>query len=213
MPTALPKAFRDHWRPIGTRTRRSRVALASATAETTLYEHRPTVDALDGRDLKPDERDIPSRSLFAIDLEISPPLTSMGISPQAVLGMAASHVIDQFVDSVEDDGLRVEDERETAKFERADGTTGKWYILSTVADVDPATVAVDGASIPAETHVGVWPTGGTYGVAGGTLPLSAPAGLEDALEVDPERDRKQVLEFARTVEPEDKSTSNGFSDP
>ena len=199
METPLPDAFHEYWRPIGTKTRRSQVALASATAETTLYEHRPTVDALDGRDLKPNDRDIPVRSLFAIDLEISPPLTSMGISPQAVLGMAANHVIDQFVDSVEDDGLRVEEKRETAKFERADGTTGKWYILSTAADVDPA--VVDDEAIAAETHVGVWPTGGTYGVAGGTLPLSVPDALEGTLEVDPDRDRKRVLEFVRTVRP------------
>ena len=203
METPLPDAFRDQWRPIGTRTRRSQVALASATAETTLYEHRPTVDALEGRDLQPEERDIPVRSLFAIDLEITPALTTLGISPRAVLGTAAGHVRSQFVDSIEDDGLRVEGEKKVATFERADGTTGKWYVLSTAAPVDPAAYEGEPTAIPAETHVGVWPTGGTYGVAGGTLPLSVPSGLEDALEVDPERDRKWILEFTRVVKPGD----------
>lgn len=200
MPTALPPAFRENWRPIGIRTRESRLMMASTTAETTLYEHVPTVDALVGRDPRPDDREIPVRSLFAIDLEITPSLPSMGVSPRTVLGMAAGHVKRQFVRNVESDGLCVDGEETTTDFERSDGTAGKRYVLSTSAPVDPD--AVDGNhSIPAETHVVVWPTPKSYGVAGGTLPLSAPDGLEDVLAIDPDGDRERILEFARTVTP------------
>jgi len=200
MPTALPPAFRESWRPIGTRTRESRLVMTSTTAETTLYEHVPTADTPGDRDPRPDDREIPVRSLFAIDLEITPSLPSMGVSPRAVLGMAAGHVKRQFVRNVEADGLCVDGEETTTDFERSDGTAGKRYVLSTSAPIDPHAVCGD-HSIPAETHVAVWPTARSYGVAGGTLPLSAPDGLEDVLVVDPDRDRERILEFARTVTP------------
>ncbi|MFC4248110.1 hypothetical protein ACFOZ7_14405 [Natribaculum luteum] len=198
MPIELPPAHRETWRVVGTRTQKSRLGLVSTTSQTTLYEHVPTADALEALDT--DGVEIPVRSLFAIDLSIRPSLTSLGVAPGTVLGMAASKAKGQFVESVEGDGLIVEGERESTRFERADGTTGKRYVLETACPVDPALSSDDAEAITAETHVAVWPTETDYGMAGGTLPLEAPAELEADLAVDPERDRKTILEVVRTLE-------------
>ena len=193
MPTPLPQPFRETWRPVGTRRRRSRFALVSSVTETTLYEHGPTADALAD---SLSDGDVPVRSLFAIELTMTPSLPSMGVSPRAVLGMAASQVKRQVVRSVEAEGLLVGDERESRPFDRADGTVGRRYVLESAARVEP-----DAEPIDAETHVGVWPTAESYGVAGGTLPLEAPSGLGPALDPDPDRDRETVCAFVRSVDP------------
>ena len=195
MPTTLPPAFRETWRPVGTRRRRSRFALVSSVAETTLYEHGPTADALAD---SLTEGVVPVRSLFAIELRLTPPLPAMGIAPEAVLGMAASQVRRKVVRNVEAEGLIVGDERESGPFERADGTIGRRSVLESAVRLEPAGED-ETRTIDAETHVAVWPTAESYGVAGGTLPLEALAEFEVTLEVDPERDRETVLEFVATV--------------
>ncbi|WP_255191803.1 hypothetical protein [Natronobeatus ordinarius] len=197
MPTPLPPAFRETWRPVGTRRRRSRFALVSSVAETTLYEHGPTADALSGS-VTAGERSV--RSLFAIELRLTPPLPAMGIAPKAVLGMAASQVRRKVVDSVEAEGVIAGDERESSPFERADGTVGRRSVLESAVRLEPAGED-ETRTIDAETHVAVWPTAESYGVAGGTLPLEDPPRFGAALEVDPERDREAVLEFVATVVP------------
>jgi len=66
----LPPLVADDWRRLGDRTDERSLSLATVTAETTVFEHRPTADAL--------ERlrsggDVPARSLFTVDLQITPP--------------------------------------------------------------------------------------------------------------------------------------------
>ncbi len=197
MSTPLPEPFCEAWRPIGTRRRKSRFALVSSVAETTLYEHGPTTDALGGS-LTAGE--ISVRSLFAIELTMTPSLPAMGVTPEAVLGMAASQVKRQVARSVEAEGLIVGDQRHSTSFERADGTVGRHSVLESTARLECG-VADGTVTIDAETHAATWPTATSYGVAGGTLPLEAPPGFEDALDVDPERDRETILEFAATVVP------------
>lgn len=195
MSTPLPQPFRETWRPVGTRRRRSRFALVSSVAETTLYEHGPTADALAD---SLDDGDVPVRSLFAIELTMTPSLPSMGVSPRAGLRMAASQVTRQVARSVEAEGVLVGDERDSGSFERADGTVGRRAVLESRVRLE---LGDDTAPIDAETHVAVWPTAESYGVAGGTLPLEAPSGLGPALDPDPDRDRETVCAFVRRVDP------------
>lgn len=193
----LPASIRDAWRPLGTRTEERRIALAAVVAETTLYEHVATATALDG--LR--GSDVPVRSLFAIDLSFRPSLSSLGVSPAAALPMAAPQAERQFVESVEDDGLVVDGERSSERFERADGAAGRRYVLDVSYPLDPADGG-DTAWLDAETHVAVWPTDRAYRMAGGTFPLADADGVAGAegLVAAPERDRETVLDVVRTVE-------------
>ena len=210
MTADLPDSLADSWQPTGTKTGESSVMLASITAETTLYE--PTVPT-PLADISASS--IPIRSLFVVDLSISPSLSTIGVSPESAFSKAAPKAKDQFVDTVEDEGLVVEDTRDTLAFEAPNGTEGKWYVLdvsypleSDPGDGDDADAeAVE--RLPAEANVAVWPTDSTFGVAGGILPLEdgfdgtdgretsdALAARDDvdaaALDLDPERDRSTI---------------------
>ncbi|WIV67969.1 hypothetical protein [Natrialbaceae archaeon AArc-T1-2] len=200
MATPLPEPFRDVWRVAGTRTSQRKLGFVSSTAETTLFEHGPTADAAPAIGRAADDR-LPARSLFAVELVLSPSLPSIGIAPAAVLEMAAPRAKRQFLETVASAGLVVEDEREATRFERADGTTGKRYVLETASRTDTDRASAD--AIAAETHVAVWPTDEAYGMAGGTLPLEDGDldTLDADLEIAPGRERKRVYEFVRTVDP------------
>lgn len=191
----LPEALTDRWQPLGTRTGETTVMMASITAETTLYEpvESTPLEAVG-------ESDVPVRSLFTVDLTFSPPLPSIGVSPGAVFSMAAPRARSQFVDTVEDEGLIVDGQRDSLAFEGPNGARGKWYVL----DVE---YPLEGDSyLPAEAHVAVWPTERSYGMAGGTVPLEidgvdfasgdgSPVGV-----VDPERDRETIATLIRRLE-------------
>jgi hypothetical protein len=200
MTSLLPESVAGTWHRAGSRTGETSVMLASITAETTVYEPAETASIL----AELGSSQIPVRSLFTVDLSFSPSLSTVGISPESVLSKAAPKARDQFVETVEDDGLAVEDTRETLAFERPDGTEGKWYVLD-VAYPLSAGLETDRTRIPAETNLAIWPTDDSYGVAGGTLPLDVPDGVASALggtlAVDPESDRETITELIRTVEP------------
>lgn len=193
MTSALPESVAGTWQRAGTRTGESSVLLTSITAETTVYEPAETALSELG------SSDIPVRSLFTVDMRFSPSLSSVGVSPASVLSKAAPKARSQFVDLVEDDGLVVEDTRETLSFERPDGTEGRWYVLDATYPLSPD-LETDRESLAAEANVAIWPTDDAYGMAGGTLPLEALAGF-DALEVDPERDRETIASLIRSVDP------------
>jgi len=190
MSETLPEPFRECWRPVGSRNERGQFGLVSTRSVTRLYEHVPTAEALPSPD-----GGIPVRSLFTVDVRTSPPLPAMGVSPRAVLGTAAAHAKGEFVEFIEEEGLVVEGERASGRFRRADGTAGRRTVLETSYPLE------ESEPIDAETHVVVWPTETAYGLAGGTLPLSAPLDLAGALAIDPEHDRDRVEAFARRVEP------------
>lgn len=197
MTSDLPESMAEQWTPVGTRTGRTSVLVASITAETTVYEPVAAERSLTGLGAG----EMPARSLFAVDLTFAPPLSTVGVSPAAAFSTAAPKAKAQFVDTVEDDGLVVEGTRETLEFERDDGTAGRWYVLDASIPVASGT-GDDDAAIDAETHVAVWPTETTYGMAGGTLPLSLPDDVAASLEagaVDPERDRETIAELVRRV--------------
>lgn len=198
MTSALPDSVAGTWHRVGTRTGETNVLVTSITTETTLYE---PAEAATLADLGASE--IPARSLFTIETTFSPPLTAVGISPDDAFSKAAPKAKQQFIDTIEDDGLLVEGTRETLDFERPDGTAGTWYVLDVAYPVDPE-LGVAGTTIPAETNVAVWPTDTAYGMAGGTLPLEIPDAVsdafEDSLDVDPERDRETITELVRTLE-------------
>lgn len=194
MTSALPESVAGTWQRAGTRTGESSVLLTSITAETTVYEPAETALSELG------SSDIPVRSLFTVDMRFSPSLSSVGVSPASVLSKAAPKARSQFVDLVEDDGLVVEDTRETLSFERPDGTEGRWYVLDATYPLSPD-LETDRESLAAEANVAIWPTEDAYGMAGGTLPLEALAGFE-ALEVDPERDRETIASLIRSVDPD-----------
>lgn len=201
MTSALPESVAGTWHRAGSRTGETSVMLATITAETTVYEPADTASVL----AELGSSEIPVRSLFTVDLSFSPSLSTVGISPESVLSKAAPKAKDQFVETVEDDGLLVEGTRETLAFERPDGTEGKWYVLDVSYPLSPD-LETDRDRIPAETNLAIWPTEDSYGVAGGTLPLELPADVADALggpvDVDPERDRERVASLIRTVDPE-----------
>ncbi|WP_226039312.1 hypothetical protein [Natrinema sp. DC36] len=205
----LPSAVADDWRRLGDRTDERSLSLATVTAETTVFEHRPTADAL--------ERlrsggDIPARSLFTVDLQISPSLSAIGLEPAAALEMAAPKARDQFVDTIEDDGIAVGAERASEYIDRPDGAVGHLTVLEVAYPTDSG-AATDGGegnpettSLNAEAHVAVWPAADAYVMAGGILPLEAPDGadlLGAALDVDPARDREAIVDLFRGLELED----------
>ncbi|SEW13992.1 hypothetical protein [Natrinema salifodinae] len=215
----LPPSVADDWRRLGSRTDERSLSLATVTAETTVFEHRPTADALD--QLRADG-EIPARSLFTVDLSISPSLSLVGLSPDNALDKAAPKVREQFVDTLEDDGITVRGERASEYIDRPDGTVGHLTVLEVAyptgsagsagqageSDATGSETAADEAAaaerpaIDAEAHAAVWPDDDAYVMAGGLLPLEAPDAdlLGAALDVDPDRDREIVVDVFRRLE-------------
>ncbi|QLK27470.1 hypothetical protein HYG81_07680 [Natrinema zhouii] len=209
----LPPPVADDWRRLGDRTDERSLSLATVTAETTVFEHRPTADAL--KRLR-SGGDIPARSLFTVDLQISPSLSAIGLSSADALEMAAPKAREQFVDTVEDDGIAVGEERASEYIDRPDGAIGHLTVLEVAYPTDSGAVADDAertdggdatdaepATIDAEAHVAVWPAADAYVMAGGILPLEAPDGadlLAAALDVDPDRDREAIVDLFRGLE-------------
>lgn len=209
----LPPAVADDWRRRVSRTDERSLSLATVTAETTVFEHLPTADALER--LREDG-DIPARSLFTVDLRISPSLSILGLSPGDALEKAAPKAREQFVETVEDDGIDVGDERTTEYIDRPDGSIGHLTVFEVAYPTDSGTAAdggestddgdgtaTDAATIDAEAHVAVWPAADAYVMAGGILPLEAPDGadlLAAALDVDPARDREAIVDLFRGLE-------------
>ncbi|QSX00163.1 hypothetical protein [Haloterrigena alkaliphila] len=200
----LPASVADSWRALGTRTGETSVVLASITAETTVYEPIEGADELAAVGAS----EIPARSLFAVDVTVSPSLSSLGMAPESVFEKAAPKAKSQFVDTLESEGLTVEGTRETLEFEASNGETGSWYVFDVAYPVDPE--VTDGTErIDAEAHAAVWPTETTFGMAGGVLPLEdgvdtgaadSETTPEDGLDVDPERDRETIAELIRTID-------------
>ncbi|MBZ6494143.1 hypothetical protein [Natrinema longum] len=205
----LPPAVADDWRRLGGRTDERSLSLATVTAETTVFEHRPTADAL--KRLRADG-DVPARSLFTVDLAISPSLSAIGLDPGDALELAAPKAREVFVETVEDDGIAVGGERASEFIDRPDGAVGHLTVLEVAYPTDGAT-ATDGgtsddtgdesATIDAEAHVAVWPAADAYAMAGGIVPLEAPDDadlLAAALDVDPTRDREAIVDLFRGLD-------------
>ncbi|MCU4926367.1 hypothetical protein OB905_10275 [Halobacteria archaeon AArc-dxtr1] len=190
----LRERLASEWQIAEIRTEQSQLAVASITANITLFEHRETAAAVDAQTASA----IPTRSLFAIAIRFQPSLSTLGFSPRAVLSFAAPRAKQLVLESAEADGLIVEDQLTKGEFERADGTTGRHYAFSTALAIDSD--GTDRRTIDAETHVAVWPTETSYGMAGGTLPLTVPQSVSDAVAIEPDRDRGLIQEFVRTIE-------------
>jgi len=198
----LPPAVADDWRRLGTQTDTRRLSLMTITAETTVFEHQPTADALEQLHAS---GSIPARSLFLIDLQLNPSLSTMGVSPSDALGMAAPKARTGFVETIEDDGIVVGEERASEHIDRPDGTVGHLTVFEAAypIDADPETDGDDAATIDAEAHVSIWPAADSYVMAGGLVPLEAPdepATLEAALDIDPARDREAIVDLFRGLE-------------
>ncbi|WP_126662233.1 hypothetical protein [Haloterrigena salifodinae] len=207
----LPEAVADSWRPLGTRTGETSAMLASITAETTVYERvapAAGVDALEASD-------IPARSLFVVDVTVSPSPDDLGLSTTSVFSKAAPKARDQFVDTLESEGLAVEGTRNSLEFEASNGNGGSWYVLDVGYPVDGET-SEEPDRIDAEAHVAVWPLESTFGMAGGVLPLedgvraetADSASSNDELGTDPERDRETIAQLIRTVDFDDNDESD-----
>jgi hypothetical protein len=200
MKSALPDSVPGTWRRVGTRTGSTNVLVTTITAETTVYKPAEAT-ALD----ELGSSEIPVRSLFTVDLSFSPSLSTFGMSPKGVFSTAAPKAKRQFIGVIKDEGVVVEETRETLSFERPDGTAGKWYVLDVSYPLDPE-LGTERSTIPAETNVAIWPTEDAYGMAGGTLPLVLPDEVADALggslELDPERDRETIASLIRTIDPD-----------
>ncbi len=205
MPTSLPESLADSWQLAGTKTGESTVLIASINAETTLYEPtEPT--ALAARSASA----IPLRSLFVVDLSISPPLSAVGIPPESAFSKAAPKARDQFIDTVESEGLTVDGTRETLAFEAPNGTEEmvrprETHPLSDDVQAEADIEAEANGHVPAEAHVAVWPTDSSFAVAGGTLPR--PDGLESMPEeltaettVDPDGARDTISTLIQALD-------------
>ncbi|ELZ22063.1 hypothetical protein [Natrinema limicola] len=201
----LPAAVADDWQRLGTQTEKRRLSLMTITAETSVFEHRPTADALERLRAS---GSIPARSLFLIELQLNPSLSTMGLSPSDALGMAAPKARTGFVETIEDDGIIVGDERTSEHIDRPDGTVGHLTVFEADYPVDAGSAAdddddADAATIDAEAHIAIWPAADTYVMAGGLVPLEAPddpATLEAALDIDPARDREAIVDLFRGLE-------------
>ncbi|MWV40786.1 hypothetical protein [Natrialba sp. INN-245] len=196
--TDLPESLAETWTTLGTRVGETSVLVVSITAETTLYEPvdpSPLADTV--------ATEFPPRSLFAVDLEFSPSLSSVGISPESVRSKAASTARDQFVEMLADDGVVVEGVRDELEFDGPNGSAGTWSVLDVTYPVDADRTATDGDRVRAEAHVAVWPAETTFGVAGGTVPLEDldDAGLiEDRADAELERDRERVSTLVKELD-------------
>ncbi|QLG49245.1 hypothetical protein [Natrinema halophilum] len=202
----LPPAVADDWQRVGRRTDDRTLSLATITTETAVFEHQPTADALERlRSVG----DVPVRSLFTVDVRISPSLETIGLSAADALEVAAPNARDQFVDTIEDDEIAVRGERTSEHIDRPDGAVGHLSVLETAYPIDTTntsdTVEAAGAdaSIDAEAHVAIWPADDAYVLAGGLLPLEGPDGadlLAAALDVDPARDREAIVDLFRGLD-------------
>ena len=206
MTVDLPDSFADSWEPVTTLTDERSVTLVTLEAATTVYE-----PASGGT--RPTDGEVPLRSLFVVDLEISPPLSMVGIEPTGVLSMAALKARDSFVELVEDEGLEVEGVRDTLPFESPTGEPGKWYVLDVgypypTTETSPTETDGAGERVDAEAHVVVWPTETSFGVVGGTLPLEAVADVTP----EPDRDRDRIARLTRALGDAD-GTTEASSDP
>ncbi len=201
----LPPAVADDWRRVARRTDDNSLSLATITAETTVFEHRPTADALER--LRADG-DVPARSLFTVDVRIDPSLESLGLDSTDALEVAAPKAREGVVDTLEDDGVAVRGERASEYIDRPDGAVGHLSVLEVEYPIDSANTAdddgstaddTDAATIDAEAHAAVWPAADAFVVAGGLLPLEAPDAelLAAALDVDPARDRERIVDLFR----------------
>ncbi|WP_254761944.1 hypothetical protein [Natrinema marinum] len=202
----LPPAITDDWRRVTRRTDDRSLSLATITAETSVFEHRPTADAAER--LRADG-DVPVRSLFTVDVRIAPSLEAIGLDPTEALEVAAPKAREGVVETLADDGIGVRGERASEYIDRPDGAVGHLSVLEVGYPIDSANAPDDtdvasgetaSATIDAEAHVAVWPAGEAYVVAGGLLPLEAPDGadlLAAALDVDPARDRERIVDLFR----------------
>ncbi|MDS0476425.1 hypothetical protein [Natrinema sp. 1APR25-10V2] len=200
----LPPTVADDWRRVARRTDDNSLSLATITAETSIFEHRPTADALER--LRTDG-DVPARSLFTVDVRIDPSLESLGFDSTDALEVAAPKAREGVADTLEDDGIAVRGERASEYIDRPDGAVGHLSVLEVGYPIDSANAPDDGsttddteaATIDAEAHVAVWPAAAAYVVAGGLLPLEAPDAelLAAALDVDPARDRERIVDLFR----------------
>ncbi|SDR01506.1 hypothetical protein [Natronobacterium texcoconense] len=197
----LPEPLAEEWQPLGTRTAETTVMVTSITAETTLYEPVETTSLESAAG-----SEIPVRSLFTVEMTFSPPLSAVGVSPSSALSMAAPKAKSQFVDTITDEGVVVDGQRDALEFEGPNGAAGTWYVLDAAYPLEGGETT---ARLPAEAHVAVWPTEESYGMAGGTVPLefdrsewAVDAGLDgDSSDlVDPERDRETVAALIRGLE-------------
>ncbi|THE64604.1 hypothetical protein D8Y22_12310 [Salinadaptatus halalkaliphilus] len=205
MALELPASMAQSWHQCGTRTAETNVAIATITAEMTLFE--PLEPALPQRTASA----VPVRSLFTVDIDVAPPLSAVEIDPSSALSMAAPTVKSQFVTTIEDEGLVVEATRDSLEFEAANGAAGAWYVLDIVYPIQDE--AGDRSTLEAEANVAIWPTDSTFGIAGGILPLEtardATAGSTvepspiPTLEVDPTDDRKTISQVVRSLDVED----------
>jgi hypothetical protein len=201
----LPPALADDWRRHGGRTDDRSLSLATITAETTVFEHLATADALERLRV---DGEVPARSLFTVDLRLTPPLSVIGLSAADALEMAAPNAREGFVETLEEDGIAVGEERASEFIDRPDGSIGHLTVFEVAyptdsgAPVDGET-ATEAGTIAAEAHVAVWPAGDAYVMAGGVLPLEAPDGadvLAAALDVDPDRDREAIVDLFRGLD-------------
>ena len=207
MTSDLPESLADSWRALGTRTGESSMVVASITAETTVYEPIEWAEQLAAMG----GSDIPARSLFAVDVTVSPSLSTLGMSPESTFSKAAPKAKAQFVETLENEGVTVGGTRSTLEFEAANGSSGAWFVLDTRYPLEPELTANGTERIETEAHIAVWPTAESYGMAGGVLPLEE--GVEttetdaggaatdsSSVDVDPERDRETVAELIRTID-------------
>lgn len=202
----LPPAVADDWHHVGRRIDDRTLSLATITTETTVFEHRPTADAL-GR-LRADY-DVPARSLFTVDVRVTPSLETIGLSAADALEVAVPTAHDQFVDTIERDDITVCGERASEYIDRPDGVVGHLTVFEVAYPIDSTTAsesddtAAATASIAAEAHVAVWPAADAYVLSGGLLPLEGPDGadlLAAALDVDPARDREAIVDLFRRLD-------------
>ncbi|WP_455447886.1 hypothetical protein [Natrinema thermotolerans] len=196
----LPPAVADDWHHVGGRTDDRSLSLATITAETAVFRHRPTADALER--LRADGS-VPARSLFTVDLAISPSLSAIGLDPGDALELAAPKARDGVVETLADDRIEVGAERANEYIDRPDGAIGHLTVLEAAYPIDAnAATDDDSATIDAEVHAAVWPDGESYTLAGGLLPLEAPESdlLAAALDVDPARDREAIVDLFRGLD-------------
>jgi hypothetical protein len=164
------------WREIRTHTKDElTLPFFEIRSHSRLYEHAESADRMGA--VSGVRFGMPPRAAFTAALEFDPPLTSFGVRPETVFGVARRRAATEFPKSLSEDGLVDVDRTEARWLERDDGTRSRAFRYEVGFPLDP--VALFGDDAPTRFALqcvmwgNIWPTDEAYAMAGGVYPVES----------------------------------------
>ncbi|WP_435333791.1 hypothetical protein [Haloarchaeobius sp. TZWWS8] len=162
----------------------------SIRAHNAIYEDTASAAAFE--EIAAPAVEVGGRSFFATNLEFRPSLSTFGVDPASVFGVARSHAKREFEESLAEDGLTDLSLVESREFDRPGTETATVFgyeaafplsseVVENPAEFEhlthvenPAQAAdeqVDELALESELWMALWPTDGAYAMAGGMYPV------------------------------------------